>query len=350
MTFSKNFNTFEQESAKTAQKYGGTGLGLSITKNLVSMMKGSIEVRSKQNEGTTFTVTLGFERTAQPEHISDKATSFSHIRVLVVDDEKSSCEYIKALLKRCGVKSDTVTSGEAAIKQIMRRIGTDYFYDMVIMDWNMPDMNGVETTRRIRTECKSDIPVIIATAFDITEFEEEAMKAGVTRIISKPLFQSSMFDLLVTMYGECIPVSQIKSAPVHLNVLLAEDNEMNREIAIEILENADIQVDAVCDGKQAFDQFVNSPAGTYQAILMDIQMPIMDGYQATSAIRSSSHSEARTIPIIAMTSNAFNEDIAQAIACGMNEHVTKPIDYDKLFSVLGKYKKEIISKENGTHE
>lgn len=344
------FKPFEQESAATAQKYGGTGLGLSITKNLVSMMRGSIDVKSKQNEGTTFVVSLCFTRAKQRSSTEAVPQDYSRIRVLVVDDEKSSCDYVKALLKRCGVKSDTVISGDAAIRQIKRRMGTEYAYDLCIMDWNMPGMDGVEATRRIRQECDPNIPIIIATAYDITEFQDEVRTLGVTKIISKPLFQSTMFDLLVSTYGKYTPVSVQAATAVHLKglrVLLAEDNAMNQEIAVDILTKAEVIVDAVSDGQQAVDTFLSAPDGTYQAILMDIQMPLLNGYQATERIRASKHESAKTIPIIAMTANAFDEDISAAIASGMNDHISKPIDYDKLFAVLDRIMRKSEDKERG---
>lgn len=341
---SRLFTPFEQESAKTAQKYGGTGLGLSITKNLVTMMGGSIDVKSVQNEGTTFTVILPFgyseeNEKIQSENAEEVQHDFSKVRVLVVDDAKSDRDYIKALLKRCGVKSDTVSNGEKAIKQILLRKDSDYPYDMCILDWNMEGMNGVETAKRIHEECSDELPIIIATAYDATEFDDVAKEAGVLKVVSKPLFQSSLFDILVSAFGKYTPEipEELENATLQgIHVLLAEDNAMNMEIALDILEKAGISVDTAVDGKEAYDKFTSSAKGAYQAILMDVQMPVMDGYEATRQIRKSSHPEAASMPIIAMTANAFSEDISDALACGMNDHIAKPIDYKKLFKVLRK--------------
>ena len=336
----KLFQPFEQESALTAQKYGGTGLGLSITNNLIHMMGGSIDVKSKQGEGSTFVVSLHFERSKRVgENIQH---DYSHVRALVVDDDKASCEYMQSLLKRCHVKCDTVNDGNAALKQIKRRADSEYKYDLCIMDWNMPEMNGIETARRIKEECHTEIPIIIATAYDITEFEDQAKQIGIDKIIAKPLFQSTMFDLLVSTYGKYEPIEEKEKnyeSIKGLKILLAEDNPMNQEIAIDILTKAGMVVEAVSDGKQAYDAFVNSPEGTFDVILMDIQMPVMDGYQATGEIRRSNHKEAQTIPIIAMTANAFVEDVNAALASGMNGHIAKPVDYGKLYTVLSNYAK-----------
>ncbi len=334
------FQPFEQESATTAQKYGGSGLGLSITQNLVKMMGGSIEVDSVQNKGTTFTVSLGFDRSSKA--LLTAPGDYSMVRALVVDDDQKSAEYIRTVLKRCGAKSDIVTDGQAALKRIKGRIGGDYEYNLCIMDWNMPQMDGIETARKIRSECSSDIPVIIATAYDITEFADAAKELGIAKIVNKPLFQSAVMDILVTTFGKYTPKKASTGTDISLKgmkILFAEDNEMNMEIAVEILQKAGIVVTAVTDGKQACDTFINAPEGAYDAILMDVQMPVMNGYEATVAIRKSSHPQAQTIPIIAMTANAFAEDVNEALANGMNGHIAKPINYDKLFETLNEYKR-----------
>ncbi|MDD2955344.1 MAG: transporter substrate-binding domain-containing protein [Oscillospiraceae bacterium] len=336
------FNPFEQEKAETARKYGGSGLGLSITNNLVTMMHGSIQVDSTEGEGTTFTVTLAFGKVKAGEGRSSGVCDFSKLRALIVDDESRSCDYMKALLKRCRVKSDVALSGEAAIRQIMKRDGTDYEYDLCLIDWNMPGLNGVETAERIRQECKKDMPIIIASAYDISEIRDAAIKAGVNRLIAKPLFQSSMFDLLVDTFGKYDPAQGAehldqKADFSGVRVLLAEDNAMNLEIAVSILQKSDFVIDTAVNGKEALDKFTASQPGAYQVILMDIQMPVMDGHESARAIRASGHPQAKEIPIIAMTANAFTEDVTAALASGMNDHISKPINYDKLYYLLKKY-------------
>ena len=331
------FQPFEQESAVTAQKYGGTGLGLSITNNLVNLMGGSIEAVSRPGEGSTFVVSLSFDRSLEVHPEPAMQQDFSGVRVLIVDDDKAACESMRSLFKRCKVKCDVVSDGETAIKRIKGRMTTDYAYNLCLMDWNMPKMDGIETARRIRSECDPKLPIMIATADDVTELADQARELGVNQMIAKPLFQSTMFDLLVTTFGTYKPVTSPEQEPLKLaglRVLLAEDNPMNLEIAIDILKKAGLLVDPATDGQQAVDRFLASPAGTYNAILMDIQMPVLDGYQATGVIRRSAHPEAASIPIIAMTANAFAEDVNAALASGMNGHVSKPVDYKKLYQVL----------------
>ena len=336
------FHPFEQENATTAKKYGGSGLGLSITNNLVSMMNGKISVKSRQNVGTTFTVTMHFEKSDHnPEHHAS-GTDYSHVRALVVDDQEAEGTYVKRMLKRCGVKSDTVTSGMEAIHKLKTRMGSDYAYDMCILDWNMPEMNGIQVAKKIRELYGTELPVIIATAYDVTELEDEAKSVGVNKVVTKPLFQSTLFDLLVSHFGKYEPAASGADAVKKIDmsgirIILAEDNAMNMDIAVTILEKAGIQVDQAVDGKVASDLFLNAPAGTYDLILMDVQMPVMDGYEATRIIRESTHQEAESIPIIAMTANAFAEDVAEALAKGMNAHISKPVNYDKLFQVLQKF-------------
>ena len=335
------FSPFEQEKMETTRKYGGSGLGLSITHNLVTMMQGSIAVDSEEGKGSTFTVHLVFKTAPQAGHAAAPA-DFSKLRALIVDDERRSCDSMQALLKRCKVKSDVALSGEEAVRQIVKREGTGYEYDLCLIDWNMPGLDGVETARRIRQCSTRDMPIIIASAYDVNEIRDAATAAGVNRLIAKPLFQSSLFDLLVDTFGKYEPetAAQTEEQPADfagMRVMLAEDNEMNREIAVTILRKNGILVDTATNGQEAVDRFTGAPAGTYKVILMDVQMPVMDGYEATRAIRASGHPQAKTIPILAMTANAFTEDVTAALASGMNDHIAKPINYDKLYRLLRQY-------------
>ena len=331
------FTPFEQESASTAKNYGGTGLGLSISNNLVHMMGGNIEVESVQGKGTTFRVLLAFDPAKSAKRDTPLPENFSHVKALVVDDDPDTCMYMEKLLERMGVNCDTVTSGKKALRRINSRIDAGHPYDLCIIDWNMQEMDGMETAREVRRICGADIPIIIATAYDYTAVMDEAKEIGVNKIVSKPLFQSTIFDLLVSTYGKYTPVQKQKAERIDFTgtkILLAEDNEMNMEIALDILRKAGLEVTPVVDGKEALDTFEASAPGTYDAILMDIQMPVMDGYTATRKIRESSHPEAKSIPIVAMTANAFSEDVTAALAAGMNDHVSKPISYDRLFGIL----------------
>ena len=230
-------------------------------------------------------------------------------------------------------------SGEEAVKQILRRLGTPYAYDLCFIDWSMPELDGVATAKKIRSICKVDMPVVIITAYDTAEVAEQAREAGIVRVVAKPLFQSTLLDLLSDTWGRTAqPIPQNLDASTLRNkrMLLVEDNAMNREIAGTMLEKAGMKADTAENGKEAVDKFLQSAPGTYTAILMDIQMPVMDGYTAVKIIRKSGHIEAKTIPVIAMTANAFAEDVAAALAAGMNAHIAKPINYTALFTALKK--------------
>lgn len=333
---SKMFTPFEQESAMTAQKYGGTGLGLSISKNLVNMMGGSIEVQSEQGKGSTFTVILNFGYSKQNENVIIQK-DFAKVRALVIDNEDQNGSYIKDMLKRCGVKCDVLMDCKKALTKLEIRNQTENPYNLCIIDVDMDNDNTIELVVDIKHKITPNTPIIIATAYDVSQFEDQSSSVGVDKVISKPLFQSTVFDLLVEKFGKYEPQVEAKDRIYDLKgsrILLAEDNLMNQEIAVEILSKSGILIDTAVNGKDAVEKFNQSKPGTYIAILMDIQMPIMDGYQATKAIRSGSHPEATTIPIIATTANAFNEDVSKALACGMSDHISKPIDYKKLFRAL----------------
>lgn len=338
----KLFTPFEQESAMTAQKYGGSGLGLSITYNLVQMMGGSIEVESVQNEGTSFLVSLTFDCSdnLHEEQLEIEQQDYSKIRALILADYEDGCLNMKQLFKRWGVKSDVVHEGTLAIKKLKSRLGGDYMYNLCIIDLDMPNQNGLEITASIMKACGTNSPVIIAAAYDVTEYIEEAVRLGIKKVIAKPLFESTMVDILVSSYGKYRPnKEEIKSLDKMkgLRVLLCEDNPMNMEIAVEILQKAGMLVESVTDGKQAVDTFTACKPGTYDVILMDVQMPVMDGYEATIAIRKSMHPDAQSIPIIAMTANAFAEDVNEALVSGMNGHISKPVNYEKLYDLLNQF-------------
>ena len=331
------FSPFEQASATTAKTYGGTGLGMSITKNLVSLMGGGIDVKSAPGAGSAFCVTIPFGRT---ENATAKTLpkDFSYLHVLVVDDQENECDYVRTLLGRCGAHAQSASSGEEAIRVVAQYKDTPQRIDLCIIDWNMPGLDGVETTKIIHQECDPDVPIIIATAYDINEFEEAALAASAARIISKPLFQSTLFDLLVSTYGKYDATPEDASAIPDLSgmrVLLAEDNEMNVEVAVDILELAGITAEVAANGREAVERYL-AGSDRFDAILMDVQMPVMDGYEATKAIRAANRENAKTIPIIAMTANAFAEDIAASLACGMTGHLSKPIETTQLFGALRK--------------
>lgn len=330
---------FEQADSSISRRFGGSGLGLSITKSLVDLMGGTISVQSDLGVGTTFFIDLTFARAEQP--VSSSMYDFSGVNALVVDDDSSTCDYIRLLFNRCGAKCAAVTSGEDALKAISVSLEHGESYSVCLVDWRMPGMDGIETIRSIRKIAGKYLPIIIVTAYDFAELADKAAEVGVSKFISKPLFQSSLFDLLATICGTQRVTPMEKSADIDFGgarVLLAEDNQMNMEIAKTILESAGLFVDSAWNGKQAVEMFEAAAPGTYMAILMDVHMPEMNGHEATRAIRASAHPEANTIPIIAMTADAFAENVAEAHAAGMNDHIAKPIDIPALFDMLKRYR------------
>ncbi|MDD3170066.1 MAG: response regulator, partial [Eubacteriales bacterium] len=335
------FKPFEQESASTALSHGGSGLGLSITKNLVEMMHGAIKVESKKNMGTTFTVELPFDVDADAAQQDD--STLKDIRALIVDDDKNTLEYTSIVLERIGVQFETASNGKDAIELLNDAHARGSGYDICFVDWKMPGKNGIDVTKKIRDLYDEKTIIIIVSAYDLSEVEDEAKAAGANMFVPKPLFQSTVYNVLMTLSGgkyTKLTADQEAYDFTGKRVLLAEDNELNREIATDLLEMVNLQVDCARDGKEAMEIFTASAAGTYDAILMDIQMPVMDGYEATKAIRESEHPQAQTIPVYAMTANAFSEDVSAAFSAGMNGHIAKPIDTEVLYETLDKSFKE----------
>lgn len=329
---------FEQADSSISRRFGGTGLGLSITKSLVDLMGGAISVQSKLNSGTAFTFELAFERTEQPTVSS--IYNFSKINALVVDDDIYTCEYITQLFLRIGAHCTSTVSGKNALDLYAASKSEENPYTLCMIDWRMPGMDGMETIKRLRRIAGNDIPIIVITAYDYSEIVDIANDAGADMFISKPLFQSSLFDLLTTISGRKVFTKPENTREYDFKgsrVLLAEDNVMNMEIAKELLSMAGLEIDCVWNGQEAVEAFESASAGTYRAILMDVHMPVLNGHEATRCIRNSTHPDAKTIPIIAMTADAFTENVAEAHAVGMNDHISKPIDIQALFETLSKY-------------
>ena len=326
---------FEQADTQISQKYGGTGLGMSITYNLVNLLEGSIDVKSKPGEGTTFTVELPFDL---PDGVIEhRKWQIDTLRVLVVDDEEDVCTHASLLLKRMGIMAQYEQSGREAIRAVLEAYEAGISYDVCIVDWQMPYMDGVEVTRKIREKLGPDTLIIIISAYDWSEIEEEARRAGANAFITKPLFASSLYDVLLSVFGTN-PSTKKSEAPrkdyIGRRFLLAEDNALNMEISVELLNMTGAKIDTAVNGQKTAEKFETSPSGYYDAIFMDVQMPVMDGYTATKKIRASNHPDAKNIPIIAMTANTFIEDINATYAAGMNGHIAKPIDVKTLYQTI----------------
>lgn len=332
------FEPFERERNSTISKIQGTGLGMAITKNIVDMMNGSIHVKSEQGVGSEFTLSFTF-RLASSMKEPLAIPELKHCRALVVDDDFNTCDSVSYMLGQLGMRAEWTLSGKEAVLRTHQSVMRNIDYSVYIVDWLLPDMNGVEVARRIRKETGGKVPVIILTAYDWSDIEAEAKEAGVTAFCSKPLFLSELRTCLQSvMQPEATKEKKSEKEEIAVHhtgrLLLAEDVEMNQEIAVAILENAGFTVEIADNGQIALDMVTHSEPGYYQAVLMDVQMPVMDGYEATQKIRNLPNKELANIPIIAMTANAFTEDKEAALRSGMNGHISKPIDVHVLFETL----------------
>lgn len=334
------FEPFSRAEDPRISKLQGTGLGMTITENVVRMMNGTIQVESELGKGSKFTVSVPMEWCGQEESLSDELLG---LPVLVIDDDQITCENAAALLNELGMRGYWVMSGREAIGRIAAAHDQKDDFFAVILDWVMPDMNGLETVRVIREKLGDDVPIIIISAYDYSDIEEEFISAGADAFITKPLFKSKMLQVLQLFISsgesDAVHAADEKKAPEFYGkrILLAEDNEVNREIVIELLRVHDISVDAAENGRQALEMFDTSDPGTYHAILMDIQMPVLNGYGAAAGIRSLKRSDAQSIPIIALTADAFADDIARSQKAGMNDHIAKPVDVNYLLETLHKW-------------
>ena len=333
------FQPFEQADASIAKRFGGTGLGMSITKNLIALMGGQIQVESEPGAGTTCIVDLPFKK-GEESSVPEPDFAQQGLRALIVDDEQQVCEQTAILLRKIKIEAEWCFSGAEGVERVKEthREGRDI--DLCLIDWKMPDMDGVEVTRRIRREVGKDVPIVMISAYDISEVEDEARAAGVNGFLPKPLYRSSVYSVIKAVLehkeqppfdGEEKPAGKALEG---LRLLMAEDNALNQEIAATLLRMSGALVDCVEDGRRALDTFLTSKPGDYDAILMDVQMPVMDGHEATRCIRASEHPQAHTIPIIATTANAFSDDVSAALASGMNAHVAKPLDVAQLCKIL----------------
>ena len=335
----KIFDSFSQEDVTASNKYGSSGLGMAITKNIIDMMNGNIDVESEKGVGTTFTVVVTLLDSDKRE---DGDTEDVEIRpqdmsVLVIDDDPIACEHAKVVLGQSGIATETATSGREALEMVRLRHARRDPYNLIIVDWHMPEMDGVEVTRQIRSIISDASAIIILTAYNWDDVMEEAVSAGVDSFISKPLFFGSLIEEFKNTLRKkklLLSVAKEKADLKGRRILLAEDMVVNAEIMKQVLSMREIESELAENGQIAVDMFASHPENYYDAILMDMRMPVMDGLKATSTIRAMKRADAKTIPIIALTANAFDEDVQRSLQAGLNAHLSKPVDPEILFKTL----------------
>ena len=336
----KIFSPFERERTSTVSRIQGTGLGMAITKNIVNMMGGTIEVLTEQGKGTEFIVRLPFRIQSKHQRI-EKIAELEGLKALVVDDDFNTCDSVTKMLVKVGMRSEWTLSGKEAVLRARQSMEMGDVFHAYIIDWRLPDMNGIEVTRQIRS-LGDDTPIIILTAYDWSDIEVEARAAGVTAFCAKPMFMSDIRDTLMTAIGQKQAEAETAILPTAGSdfrgryILLVEDNELNSEIAAEILNEYGFLVDTAENGAEAVEKVKNSKPGNYDLVLMDVQMPVMNGYEATKQIRALDNPALAGITILAMTANAFDEDKKKALECGMDGFLSKPIVIEELISILQK--------------
>ena len=332
------FDSFIREDNARVHKTEGTGLGMAITKYIVDAMNGSIEVESEKGKGTTFTITLDLEKALEIE----EEMILPNWKMLVVDDDELLCETTVSSLKSIGIDSEWTLSGQGAVDMAIQAHKKNNCYDVILMDWKLPDMDGIEAAKRIREELGDEIPILLVSAYDWGDMEQEARKAGISGFISKPLFKSTLYYGLKKFVKNEIkddkkPVEDIPQSNLEgYHILLAEDNDLNWEIAEVLLSSIGATIDRAENGKICVEMLTESKPGSYDVILMDIRMPVMTGLEATVEIRKSEHPD-KDIPIIAMTADAFSDDMKKCLDCGMNAHIAKPIEIDVVKNAILKF-------------
>lgn len=330
------YESYSRADGVRVSKTQGTGLGMAITKYIVDAMEGSINIKSEIDKGTEVSLTFDFEKAVVLE-MDMVLPSWS---MLVVDDDELLCRTAINTLKTIGINADWVLSGEKAIELVTQHHKKGDDYQIILLDWKLPGMNGIQVAKEIRRNLGDEMPILLISAYDCSEFEEEAREAGINGFISKPLFKSTLYHALRQYMDTQTENDQTLNSNIDLSgrrILLAEDNELNWEVASELLSDLGVELDWAEDGQICLDKFQKSSAGHYDAILMDIRMPHMTGYEATKAIRGINHPDALSIPIIAMSADAFSDDIQHCLECGMNAHIAKPIDVIELTRLLKRY-------------
>ena len=329
------FDAFTQEDSSATNLYGSTGLGMPITKSLVELMNGTIEVESEKGVGTTFTVTLTMKISSRKADENSQELAPDQMAVLVIDDDPVACEHAKLILGQVGVSCDIATSGAQGLEMVKLHHARRESYNLILVDWKMPEMDGIETTRQIREVVGAESAIIILTSFNWDDVADEAKTAGVDTFVPKPLLASNVLDEFREAFkkkndAEKKEVISLKGR----RVLLAEDVTINAEIMIMVLSMRDMEVDHVENGQLAVESFREHPEGYYDVILMDMRMPVMDGLTAAKTIRATDRPDAKKIPIIALTANAFDEDVQRSMQAGLNAHLSKPVEPEALFSTL----------------
>ena len=336
----KIFEPFSRETNSMTNKIQGTGLGMSITKSIIDLMGGTIDIQSELGKGSVFTVDLIF---SVPLDENDDNFFADHeiTRVLVGDDEIDVTENIQSILSDAGLECDAAIGGLESVDKATRAYEDNNSYDVIILDWKMPDMDGVECVRRIRKEIGKDVPIFVLSSYDVSEIEDEAKKAGVDLFLPKPFFLSNFQRVLDTYYQNKANTEEGNNSDDFsgVKILVAEDNEINAEIITELLDSIGIKCVIAEDGLEALRVFTEESPDEFDMIFMDIQMPIMDGYESARRIRASNNTRAKSIPIIAMTANAFEDDVKASMASGMNAHISKPIDFERLKSIIKSFRR-----------
>ena len=343
----KIFDAFSREDESRRTKYGSTGLGMAITKRIVEMMNGSISVESEKSVGTEFAVTVTLRNCDQSAAGQDSEVDPRSFYVLVVDDDKIAAEHARTVLNEVGIQADVCTSGEEALRMMEVQHVKHRPYNLVLMDWNMPGMNGLEASAEIRRQYDSETTVVVLTAYSWDDIQAEAQRIGVDNFLPKPLFAANVieqFERIARRNNMSLLREKKRAELSGCRVLLAEDMEINAEIMIDILEMEGVKTDHAENGRIAVEMFQNSTVGTYSAVLMDVRMPEMDGLEAAAAIRALDRADAKRIPIIALTANAFDEDVQRSLQAGMNAHLSKPVEPATLYQALGEL---IYEAENG---
>lgn len=330
------YESYSRADGTRIHKTEGAGLGMAITKYIVDAMEGTIEIQSEPDKGSEFLLTFDFEK-ADAMEIDMVLPAWN---MLVVDDDELLCKTAMDALKSIGIKVEWTLSGEKAIELVIEHHKKREDYQIILLDWKLPGMNGIQAAREIRRNLGDEVPILLISAYDWSEFEAEAREAGISGFISKPLFKSTLYHALCQYMDVGTEHEQTLNQNIDLSgrrILLAEDNELNWEVAKELLSDLGVELDWAEDGRTCLDKFQKSPKGYYDIILMDIRMPHMTGYEATQAIRGLVHPDALSIPIIAMSADAFSDDIQHCLQCGMNAHIAKPIDVIELTRLLKRY-------------